>query len=76
MTYRISYNEGWTAAAGARGHQGVTRTEYFRSKDEALKRARELLDDGDRRGVSMSEGDGSVLTGILLQLKLGMSMAD
>ena len=39
MTYRISYEDGWTDACG-------TRTEYFGTEHEALYRARELIDSG------------------------------
>lgn len=76
MTYRISYEDGLAAAAGARGHEGVTRTEYFRTEFEALRRARRLLEDGDHHAIAVHGGSGSVLTGILLQLKLGAVIAD
>jgi hypothetical protein len=52
MTYRISYYDGLAALAGARGHQGVTRAEYFRNEHDALQRARQLLEDGDCHAVS------------------------
>jgi len=71
MTYRISYDDGLAAMAGARDHEGVTRTEYFRTEYEALQRARQLLEDGDHHAVSLSDSSGSVLAGIRLQLKLG-----
>jgi hypothetical protein len=76
MTYRISYDDGLAAMAGARDHEGVTRTEYFRTEYEALQRARQLLEDGDHHAVSLSDSSGSVLAGIRLQLKLGASIAD
>jgi hypothetical protein len=47
MTYRISYDDGLAATTGAGGHEGATRTEYFRTEYEALQRARQLLEDGD-----------------------------
>jgi hypothetical protein len=76
MAYRISYEEGMVAMAGARGAEAVTRTEYFRTEYEALQRARQLLEDGDHHAVSLYDSSGSVSTGIRLQLKLGMSTAD
>jgi hypothetical protein len=76
MTYRISYDDGLAAMAGAHGHEGVTRTEYFRTENEARQRARQLLKDGDHHAVSLCDSSGSVLAGIRLQLKLGASVAD
>ena len=76
MTYRISYDDGLAAISVSRGHQGVTRTEYFRTEFEALQRARQLLDDGDHHAVTLCDSSGSTLAGILLQLKLGASIAD
>jgi hypothetical protein len=76
MTYRISYDHGLAASTGARDHEGLTRTEYFRTEYEALNRARQLLDDGDHYAVSLCDGSGRVVAGILLQLKLGASSAD
>jgi hypothetical protein len=54
----------------------VKRTEYFRTEYEALQRARQLLDDGDHHAVTLCDSSGSTLAGILLQLKLGASIAD
>jgi len=76
MTYRISYDDGLAAASGARGREGVTRTEYFRTEHEALKRARELIEGGDHHAVSLCDNTGSVMAGIRVQLKLGASIAD
>jgi hypothetical protein len=76
MTYRISYDDGLAAISASRGHQGVTRTEYFRTEFEALQRARQLLEDGDHHAVRLCDGSGTVLAGILLQLKLGTPIAD
>ena len=71
MTYRISYDDGLVATTDAQDHEGVTRTEYFRTEYEALKRARQLLEDGDHHAVSLCDSSGSVLAGIRLQLRLG-----
>jgi hypothetical protein len=74
MTYRICYDNGLMTAArdGEAGH----RTEYFGTEFEALRRARQLLEDGDHHGIVMHDDAGSMLTGILLQLKLGAVIAD
>ena len=76
MTYQISYDDGLAAMAGSHGPDRVKRTEYFRTEYEALQRARQLLDDGDHHAVTLCDSSGSVVTGILLQLKLGASIAD
>jgi hypothetical protein len=76
MTYRISYDDGLAATTGAGGHEGVTRTEYFRTEYEALQRARQLIEDGDHHAVSLCDSSGSVLAGIRLQLMLGAAVAD
>jgi hypothetical protein len=69
MTYRICYDDGRT-------HETIKRTEYYRTEPAALKRAQELLEDGDRYGIAIHDGSGSVLTGIRLELKLGMAVTD
>jgi hypothetical protein len=76
MTYRVSYETGLASTIGAQNHEGVTRTEYFHTEHEALKRARELFEDGGHDAVSLSDGSGGVLVGIRLQLKLGAAMVD
>lgn len=69
MTYRISYDDG-------AAREAVTRTEYYRTEFEALRRARELLEDGDHHGIAIRDGSGSILTGILLELRLGLAATD
>jgi hypothetical protein len=76
MTYRISYEDDLAAETGAEGYGGVTRTEYFRTEHEAVKRARRLIDNGDHHAISVHDSSGRVLTGILLQLKLGAAIVD
>jgi hypothetical protein len=76
MTYRVSYEDGLVPASDARGHEGVRRTEYFPTEYEAGNRARQLLEDGDHHDVSLCDGSGTVLAGILLELKLGTANAD
>jgi len=69
MTYRISYDDGLTREA-------VKRSEYYRTEFEATRRARQLLEDGDHHGIALHDASGSVLTGIRLELKLGMAVTD
>ena len=66
MTYRISYDDGAS-------RDGVTRTEYYHSEFEALKRANQLLEDGDHHGIAIHDGSGGVRAGIRLELKLGLA---
>jgi len=74
MVYRICYDDG--PVSGARDRDAVQLTEYFRTEFEAFKRARQLIEDGDHHGVAVHDDSGSILTGILLQLKLGAAIAD
>jgi hypothetical protein len=76
MTYRVSYEDGLPAASDARGHEGVRRTDYFRTEYEARNRARELLEGGNHHAVALCDSSGSVLAGILLQLELGVANAE
>jgi hypothetical protein len=76
MTYRISYDDGLAVAIGPQGGEGVKRTEYFHSELAALNRARQLIEDGEHHAVAVHDSSGSVLTGILLQLKLSAAIVD
>jgi hypothetical protein len=69
MTYRISYDD-------VLAREAVKRSEYYRTEFEAMRRARQLLEDGDHHGISLHDASGSVLTGIRLELKLGMAVTD
>jgi hypothetical protein len=69
MMYRISYEDGWAASTGAPRNRSE-RTEYFGTEHEALQRARELVESGVHRGVSIYDGDGNALVGARLQSKL------
>jgi hypothetical protein len=74
MTYRICYDDGLATCARDRG--AMQRSEFFRTEFEALRRARQLLEDGDHHGIAVHDDSGSILTGVLLQLKLGAAMAE
>jgi hypothetical protein len=73
MTYRISYDDGVPISVKKwRNEEDIARTETYETEREALKRARELLDDGDHGAVVLCDGRGNTLGGIRLQLKLGI----
>ena len=76
MAYQVSYEDGLASAGDARGHEGVRRTEYFRTEYEARNRARQLLEEGDHHAVSLCDGSGTVLAGILLHLKLAAAIIE
>jgi hypothetical protein len=76
MTYRISYRDGLAAMNGAGRRKAGTRTEYFPTEQEALARARQLIEAGEHHTVSVYDDCGDVLAGIRLQLRLGASIAD
>ena len=76
MAYQVSYEDGLASAGDARSHEGVRRTEYFRTESEARNRARQLLEEGDHHAVSLCDDSGTVLAGILLQLKLAAAIIE
>jgi hypothetical protein len=69
MTYRVSYEDGWASIA-------IRRTEDYRTEFEALGRARELLEVGHHHGIAIHSDSDGILTGICLELKLGMVTTD
>jgi hypothetical protein len=73
MSYRVSYEGGWPGTSSVPEYKGVTRTEYFRTEHEALRRARMLLD-GDHEGVVVHDSSGGALAGIPLRLRLGVAV--
>lgn len=72
MTYRLSYDDGVPISIKKWRNEEISRTEIFQTEDEALKRARQLLDDGEHHVVVLCDSSGNTLGGIRLQLKLGM----
>jgi len=71
MSYRVSYGVGVTTTREDEREAGAVEVEEFSTEYEAFRRARELLEDGDHGAVSVRDGSGNVLCGVLLQLKLG-----
>ena len=70
MTYRISYDV-QRIARTERSHERVGSIEEYHTEHEALRRARDLLDDGEHHAVLVSDGAGNTLAGVRLQLRLG-----
>jgi hypothetical protein len=71
MIYRVSYDVGLkTPPEGGREVDEVE-VEEFSTEYEAFSRARELLEDGEYNRVSVRDGSGNLLCGVLLRLKLG-----
>ena len=72
MTYRLSFDDRIPISVKKWRNEEISRTETFPTEHEALKRARQLLEDGDHHAVMLSDSSGNVLGGIRLQLKLGI----
>jgi hypothetical protein len=71
MSYRVSYID--TSPVQGVGREGAARTEIYPTEPAALARARELLDDMFCERIAVSKGSGESLTGVCLQLKLGLN---
>jgi hypothetical protein len=70
MAYRISYDEKIPVCVDNWRDEDAPRTEFFETEQEALQRARELIEEGNWHAVAVSDDSGEVLGGIRLQLKL------
>ena len=73
MTYRICYDRSGMVRAAPEFGLRRARTEEFATEHEALGRARQLLEAGDRHAVSVEDGAGNVLHGVRLHLRLGFT---
>jgi hypothetical protein len=76
MTYRVSYDEVRTHKADQPLAQDIARIEYFYTEQEALSRARELLETADHHAIALADGTGNVVGGIRLQLRLGYTAGE
>jgi len=72
MTYRISYDREFPGNWGA-GHRRGSKFEEYHTEHEALRRARDLLDEGKHHAVLVSDTAGNTLAGVRLQLRLGFT---
>lgn len=71
MTYRVFYGDA-AAIAGRDPHlDHRVRSERFSTEHEALRRARELLEQDFGTAVAIHDAAGNRLVGLRLQLKLG-----
>lgn len=75
MTYRVFYGDGAAVAEAVAanelyGRDGVS-FERFSTEHEALRRARELLEEDERAVVAIRDASGNRLSGVRLQLRLG-----
>jgi hypothetical protein len=73
MAYRISYGDQLTAPTASWRDQDTLEMESFATEHEALRRARELIEEGEHHAVAVCDDCGQVLTGIRLQLRLGFT---
>jgi hypothetical protein len=71
MTYRVFYGEGSAVSSRDRHLDERVRFERFSTEHEALRRARELLDDDVGAAVAICDRAGNLLSGVRLQLRLG-----
>jgi hypothetical protein len=72
MSYQVFYGDS-VVLAGCDLHAGETNahSERFGTEYEALRRARELLDEDARTIVAIRDPAGDLLSGVRLQLRLG-----
>ena len=73
MNYRISYYDTTLLSRKKWRDQDGECTETFATEHEALRRARELLEEGEVHGIVITDDCGTALGGIRLQLKLGFT---
>jgi hypothetical protein len=76
MNYRISYYDTTLLSLKKWRNQDGGCTETFATELEALRRARELIEEGEVHGVVLTDNSGMALGGIRLQLKLGFSAVE
>jgi len=74
MTYQVFYGEALAAPNGDRHLDGRVRFERFSTEHEALRRARELLEEDLSTAVAVCDRAGNLLSGVRLQLRLGYSV--
>jgi hypothetical protein len=71
MTYRVYYGDVGAVASRDVHLDERVRSERFSTEYEALRRARELLEQDAGTAVAVHDGAGNRLSGLRLQLKLG-----
>lgn len=73
MNYRISYYDMTLLSLKKWRNQDEECTETFATEHETLRRARELIEEGEVHGIVLTDNSGTALGGIRLQLKLGFT---
>ena len=71
MTYRVCYGHPAVVTHRDAHLDDRVRSERFSTEYEALRRARELLEQDAGVAVAVHDGAGNPLCGLRLQLKLG-----
>jgi hypothetical protein len=71
MNYLITYNELPSPRDDAGWRLGTAWSEEYPTENQALGRARQLIEAGEHHGVALRDRDGNELSGIRLQLRLG-----
>jgi hypothetical protein len=71
MTYRVFYGDAAAVASREPHLDDRVNTEQFSTEYEALRRARELLDEDLATAVAILDPAGNRLAGLRLQLRLG-----
>lgn len=71
MTYRVFYGEAVAVSSHDRHLDDRVQFEHFSTEHEALRRARELLDEDVSNVVAICDRAGNLLSGVRLQLRLG-----
>lgn len=71
MTYRVFYGDVAAMAGRDQYADERVRSERFSTEHEAMRRARELLDEDLSTVVAVHDPAGNQLTGLCLQLRLG-----
>src|SRR5690242_9472197 len=72
MTYQVLYGDTASMAGRDRHLDKRVRSEQFSTEHEALRRARELLEEDPCTVVAIHDRAGNYLHGVRLQLKLGI----
>lgn len=71
MTYCVFYGDAVAMTSSDRHLDERVRAERFSTEHEALRRARELLEEDVSAAVAVRDRAGNMLSGVRLQLRLG-----
>lgn len=71
MSYRVFYGDVVAVTSREAHLDDRVRSEQFSTEYEALRRARELLEEDNSTAVAIHDAAGNRLSGLRLQLRLG-----